>query len=195
MENISFVIEGTEPLLMCNPQTVDPFNHYKIASARITKKRAKTEEDLLELRRIDVESKLYFDPDIGVYVPATWLTSALAGAAWKQKKISKAEMRSAIFPEESRIKLHFSGMKKVKGPSDISGNPEFNKLLLLKQGQVKVPKAAPIFHDWKFSTSLTFDKAVVDKETLVDLLTYIAFYGGFGDFRPTYGRGKFLLAK
>ena len=193
MENISFTIEGTEPMLMCNPQTVDPFNAYKIASARITKKRTKTEEDLLELRRIDVESKLYFDPAIGVYVPATWLTSALAGVAWKQKKISKAEIRSAVFPEESRIKLHFAGMKKVKAPADISGNPEFVKLLLLRQGQVKVPKAAPIFHDWKFGTTLSYDKTVIDKETLVDLLQFIAFYGGFGDFRPTYGRGIFSL--
>ena len=191
MESINFTVKGAEPLLLNNPQTVDPFNPYARSKKEITKKRAKTDEDLLELRRLEVESKVYFDDEMGIYVPATWISAAIAGRSFKQCKISKAEIRSAVFPVESKIKLKYSGSEKVRAISDISGNPDFVKTMLLKQGQVRIAKCAPIFHNWSFDASLEFDPSVIDEATLVAILSAAASYGGFGDFRPTFGRGVF----
>ena len=68
------VITGFAPLLMNNPQTVDPFNKYTKLKKPITNKKAgKTEDDLIELGNIETEGKLYFDTDIGAYVPTRWL--------------------------------------------------------------------------------------------------------------------------
>ena len=76
------------------------------------------------------------------------------------------------------------------GPEDIVKNEQFRQLMNLKQGQVRVVKAIPVFHDWSFETSLEFDDKTIDPATLDHLIQHVARYGGFGDFRPTFGRAQ-----
>ena len=190
METIAFTVTGIEPLLQNNPQTVDPLNKYSKLRSEITSKRKKTDDDILELRRLDIESKTYYDDQIGVYIPATWVTAAIGGVSWSKAKIKKADIRSTVFTTESKIPLKFAGMDKVKKRVDIAGNPEFQQVMLLKQGQVKVAKNAPIFRDWSFSSEIEFDPNMINRKELQGLLSHAALYGGFGDFRPTYGRAQ-----
>lgn len=188
IRHASVKITGIAPMLQNNPQTVDPFNRYAKAKKAITNKRAKTDDDLLELGNIETESKIYFDDKIGVYVPATWLTEAIIVSAFSIAKIGRAKMRGGLFATESKIKLHYKGMEKVKTITDIVMNPDFRQRMLLKQGQVRVPKDAPIYHDWHFETALEYDDTVVDFGSLKKIIERAAMYGGFGDFRPTFGR-------
>jgi hypothetical protein len=193
MESLNFEIIGVEPLLMNNPQAADPFNGYSKVMKEITGKKKKTEDDLLELRKYEAQSKVYLDKEIGIYVPSTWVMASLAGASYNKAKISKAMVRSSVFPTESKLKLNYDGQELVKGVEDISGNPKFVTILLLKQGQNKLPKAAPIFHNWSFQCELEFDSTIINRRDLVGILQYASNYGGFGDFRPTYGRAQFKL--
>lgn len=178
------------PLLMNNPQCVDSFNEFSKAKKIITSKRSKTDEDQMELRRLDLKSKLYFDEEegLGVYVPTTWVAAAMAANSWNRVKIKKAEIRSGVFPTRTMMKLHYTGEDKVKTAEDIARNPFYTKTLLLKQGQVKIAKCSPIFRDWYFEVDLDYDPEIIDQTTLENLLQYCAKYGGFGDFRPTFGR-------
>ena len=184
-------ITGISPLLQNNPQTVDPFNRYSKAKKAITNKRtAKTDDDLIELGNLETESKIYFDDEIGVYVPATWLTEAINVTAFAVAKIGKAKMRGGLFATEPKVKLHYRDMSKVKTITDVVMNPVFRHRMLLKQGQVRVPKDAPIYHDWSFQTVIEFDDTVLDFGSLKRIVERAALYGGFGDFRPTFGRAK-----
>ena len=184
-------ITGIAPLLQNNPQTVDPFNRYSKAKKAITNKRtAKTDDDLIELGNLETESKIYFDDEIGVYVPATWLTEAINVTAFAVAKIGKAKMRGGLFATEPKVKLHYRDMGKVKTITDVVMNPAFRHRMLLKQGQVRVPKDAPIYHDWSFQTVIEFDDTVLDFGSLKRIVERAALYGGFGDFRPTFGRAK-----
>lgn len=184
-------ITGISPLLQNNPQTVDPFNRYSKAKKAITNKRtAKTDDDLIELGNLETESKIYFDDDIGVYVPATWLTEAINVTAFAVAKIGKAKMRGGLFATDPKVKLHYRDMGKVKTITDVVMNPAFRHRMLLKQGQVRVPKDAPIYHDWSFQTVIEFDDTVLDFGSLKRIVERAALYGGFGDFRPTFGRAK-----
>lgn len=192
----SVTITGISPLLQNNPQTVDPFNKFAKAKKRITNKRtAKTDDDLLELGDLETESKIYFDDALGVYVPATWLTEAVIATGFGVAKIGRQKMRGGLFATEPKIKLDYKGINKVKGIADVVKNPMFRHRMLLKQGQVRVPKDAPIFHEWSFSTALEFDDAVVDFGTLSRIVEHAAKYGGFGDFRPTFGRAHAQTAE
>jgi len=191
IQQARIIVTGISPLLQNNPQTVDPFNHYAKAKKAITNKRtAKTDDDLLELGNLETESKLYFDDEIGVYVPATWITEAIICAGFSVAKIGRSKMRGGLFATESKIKLKYRGMNKVKTNTDVVMNPEFRHRMLLKQGQVRVPKDAPIFHDWSFETAVEFDDTVVDMGSLRRIVERSAKYGGFGDFRPTFGRAN-----
>ena len=191
IQQARIVITGISPLLQNNPQTVDPFNRFAKAKKSITNKRtAKTDDDLLELGNLETESKLYFDDEIGVYIPATWITEAIICTGFSVAKIGRAKMRGGLFAAEPKIKLKYRGMNKVKTITDVVMNPEFRHRMLLKQGQVRVPKDAPIFHDWSFETAVEFDDTVVDMGSLRRIVERSAKYGGFGDFRPTFGRAN-----
>lgn len=191
IQQAQIVVTGISPLLQNNPQTVDPFNHYAKAKKAITNKRtAKTDDDLLELGNLETESKIYFDDDIGVYVPAMWITEAIICTGFSVAKIGRAKMRGGLFATEPKVKLTYRGMNKVKTITDVVMNPEFRHRMLLKQGQVRVPKDAPIFHDWSFDTEVEFDDTVVDLGSLRRIVERAAKYGGFGDFRPTFGRAN-----
>lgn len=185
----SIKITGIAPLLQNNPQCVDPFNRYTKAKRSITNKRtSKTDDDLIELGNIETESKVYFDDKIGVYVPSTWLTESIIVTGFQVAKIGRAKMRGGLFATEPKIKLQYRGMQKVKTIADVVMNSEFRHRMLLKQGQVRVPKDAPIFHDWSFETVIEYDDTVMDYGSLRRIVDRAAKYGGFGDFRPTFGR-------
>jgi hypothetical protein len=191
MQSIKFRISGVEPLILNNPRTVDPFDKYAKLKKVITSKRSKTDDDLLELRRLEVESKLYFDDSIGVYIPGRWLLAAIAKNSFAQVKISKEKARGSVFITDSKIPLKYSGQKKVKNPADVAGNPEFIITMNLPQKGVRLSKCFPVFHDWSFETELEFDHSIINERDLVKVLQYSSNYGGFGDFRPTYGRALF----
>lgn len=179
---------GTSPLLMNNPQTVDPFNKFSKLKKPLTSKKQKTEEDLIELGNLDVESKLYFDELLGVYVPATWLTEAIITTAFAVAKIGRNKMRGGLFATEPKIPLTYADMKDVKRPSDVVYSQKFRHRMILPQQNVRIAKDAPIFHDWSFTTVIEFDDKIVDFPTLKRIVEHAAKYGGFGDFRPTFGR-------
>ena len=66
MKQLKLKITGTTPLMLNNPQTVNPFNEYSKLLKPLTSKRTKTEEDLMEISRIKFLSCLYVNN--GAYV-------------------------------------------------------------------------------------------------------------------------------
>nr|WP_232536055.1 hypothetical protein [Comamonas testosteroni] len=186
---LSATFTGINPLLQNNPQTVDRFNPYARAMKKINdKKTRRTDDDYLELKNIEVRSKIYWDDDMGIYIPANWVTAAIAANSFKSVKISKADVRSAVFVDGDKLKLTYRDMDKVKSPDDIVLNDGFRLDMTLKQGQVRVVKSIPIFHNWSFATDLEYDDEVIDAESMSTIINKVAKYGGFGDFRPTFGR-------
>ncbi|EPD35554.1 hypothetical protein EZI45_18965 [Delftia tsuruhatensis] len=191
---MSATFSGINPLLQNNPQTVDRFNSYAKAMKRINdKKTRRTDDDFLELKNIEVRSKIYWDDETGIYIPATWVTAAIAANSFKTVKISKADVRSAVFVDTDKLKLTYRGMDKVRTPDDIVMNDEFRLDMTLKQGQVRVVKSVPIFHGWSFSCGLEFDDEIIDADSMATVIGRAAKYGGFGDFRPTFGRASVEL--
>lgn len=190
MRNAEISIIGVSPLLMNNPQTVDRFNGFAKRMAAINaKKTRRTDDDYLELRDLEMESKTYFDKNgAGVYVPSSWLSEAIATAAFRVAKISRADIRGALFTTEEKIPLKFRDMDKVKAITDIIKNENFRIVLNLPQGQTRLAKAFPIFHQWSFKTSVEFDDKIIDPDSVTRIVEHTAKYGGFGDFRPKFGR-------
>jgi hypothetical protein len=182
-------ITGINPLLQNNPQCVDPFNRFTKLKKPLTSKKQKTEEDLLEIGNIETESKIYFDEKLGVYVPTRWITEQIVTSSFGITKIGKDRMRGGLFATEGKAKLTYRGIKNVSTINDIVFNADFRHRMVLPQQNVRIAKDFPIFHDWEFSTILEFDDSVVDLPGLTSIITRGARYVGFGDFRPTFGRG------
>ena len=190
IQQMNVRISGIDYLLQNNPQSVDPFNEYRKAMKAITNKRLKTEDDLIELGNIEVESKLYFSDELGVYVPSRWLSEAICTACYAIVKVAKKKARGGVFIAEHEIKLHYDNENLVKGISDIVKNKVFRHRAILKQGEIRVTKDFPIFKNWWFETVIEYDDSVIDFGSLKSVIERTSMYGGFGDFRPTFGRAK-----
>lgn len=114
---------------------------------------------------------------------------AIAKESFAQVKIAKAKMRSAVFIDDTKIKLHYAGMESVNTRDDLILRNDFRAAELFKQGQVRIVKAFPQFKGWSFTVELNFDDSIFTEEDLKSILDVAVQYNGFGDFRPTYGRG------
>ena len=68
MKTLRFKVVGTQPLMLNNNQTVNPFNHYAKKLKEYTSKRKKTEEDMLALYGLQFESSLYLASDGKTYI-------------------------------------------------------------------------------------------------------------------------------
>lgn len=189
-KTIKIKVSGISNLLQNNPQSVDAFNLYSVAKKKLTSKKSKTESDLLKLKDIEVESKIFFDKELGVYIPSSWILSSIASNSFAQAKIAKQKIRGAVFTTENKIKLVYKDMDKVKKITDIVGNENFIHKMILPQRGVRLAKYFPIFEDWSFEAEVEYDSVILDAEDLKKILTYGANYNGFGDFRPTFGRAE-----
>ena len=183
-------VSGVSPLLLNNPQTVDRFNKYAKEISKINaKKTRRTDEDYRRLADLEIRSKIYWDTDKKeIYVPSNWVMAAITGNSFKRAKVSKADIRGSVFMTEDKLPLSYKSKRTVKTPEDIVGNADFRHSMILKQGQVRISKSTPIFHDWSFETDIEYDESVIDPETLERVLVEAGKFGGYGDFRPTFGR-------
>jgi len=190
MQSMKFRLNGIDSLLINNPQTSDPLNKHAKEMKSISSKRKKTDEDIIAMREIELRAKIYWDSELKIYIPSTWITAAISGVSWSKAKIKKADIRSSVFPTKSKVKLHYDGMKSVQEPIDIVKNSDFHNVVSLKQGQVRVVKAAPIFRNWFADIELDYDNSLLNERELMTLIETASSYGGYGDFRPTHGRAR-----
>jgi len=191
MQSMGIVVSGLSSLLLNNPQCVDRFNKYSREIAIINAKKTKrTDEDYLRLANLEIRSKIYWDDELNIYIPTRWVMAAIAKHAHKIAKSSKAEIRGSVFLTNDNVKLHYKKMDLVKTPEDIVGNDYFRHKMILPQGQVRIAKSFPIFKGWSFTADLEFDSGIIDPEALERILKHACKYGGFGDFRPTFGRAE-----
>jgi hypothetical protein len=194
IKKLQVTIAGQKPLLQNNPQTVDRFNHFTKAIAKINaKKTRRTDEDYRTLADLEVRSKVHWKDGAGVFVPSTWLVSAICKNSFSLKKIAKDRIRGSVFVDTYDLPLKYQDMDKVKTLDDIVGNPAFRFQMNLKQGQVRIVKSVPIFHQWQFDATLEYDDLQMDGDDLEAIIKHSAEYGGFGDFRPTFGRAKAVV--
>ncbi len=190
IKNLTVKFTGFSPLLMNNPQGIDPTNKLlKLDQAAGKKyKASKTDENFEAQCRTGIALRVFWDDDLGLYVPTRWVTAQIAKHSHKRCKVSKDNARAGIFTVTDKVKFTYDGMNKVKTIVDVTHNNNFQTLIFQKINQAKVPKAMPIFHKWGFEVELEYDNTLIDSDQITDILEYSAKYNGFGDFRPTYGR-------
>ncbi len=190
IKHIRVKFNGFAPMLQNNPRGINPMDRLGKLDAAANKKfkASKTDENFIAQCQTGVALRIFWDDELGIYIPTRWILASLAKHSYKKTKVSKDNIRAAVFTINDKAKLTYDGMNYVKEVTDITHNNRFQTLIFQKIGQVKVPKAMPIFHKWSFEAELEFDNEIIDREQLIDVLTYGAKYNGFGDFRPSYGR-------
>lgn len=189
MQTIKVRITGKSPLLMHSDRLANPLDPLKKELATYTSKRKKTDEDHEEISRLEWSAAMYFDENIGPYIPGTMIKATLINSAKKTKEGPKA--RSGLIVTTNKARLEYDGPR-TKDKLWKSG--KFADIRSVVVQRARLMRCRPIFNEWSCEVELVYDPSVLDKADIFRFLETSGMMVGIGDFRPQYGGdfGRFV---
>lgn len=184
MREFTLTITGTAPLLMHNSQLSDPLNKWSKEIKKISSKRSKTDDDLLEMSHLEFMGGLYYDTDLGPVLPAMMIEASIRDGA-KRRKLGKDVTRGLRITDQVTPLVY-------EGPRDAEslwgdGESGFVDRASVKVGMARVMRTRPIFREWVAEVNGMFDETIFNPEVVDDIIGLAGTIIGIGDFRPRFG--------
>lgn len=184
METLEVTITGTLPLLMHNGQLADPLNKWAKAISEVASIRKKTEEQILEMRRLEWFGSLYIDGKDKISMPGENLFRCLVEGA-KKTKHGEATKRG-VFVTDEFFPMTYDGSK---DPEVLWKDKRFVDMRAVKLNRSSsVIRTRPIFRQWSIDFALFIETDEIDVVHVVDALRYAGERKALGDYRPQFGR-------
>lgn len=183
MKSIKLSIKGTQPLMLSNNQVVNPFNKYTKLLKPLTSKKKKTEEDMIEIYRLQFESSLYMNGDVYI-IPLDHFWKSVCTAAKEQKLGKKFEQSLHIFED---CVLDFP--EKDMSPDELYKEGSHVDIRVgVIGGRSSVPVCRAIFAEWSTTLECYYDDSQLDKDEILRFFEIAGLRYGVGTYRKKYGR-------
>ena len=184
MKKIKCEFHGISPIILHSCQCVNPLHPISLEMKKINaKKKKKTEEDIAVLSDLEWEAGLYWNDEVGVYIPAENIEATIregAKARRKGKDIVKGFMcEDMMIPLDIGEELTKEEMKK---------DFRFRDVRAMRVQSSRVMRTRPRFNMWNLSFIASYDEKVLDFGEVVDAIEYAGQYVGLCDSRPKYGK-------
>lgn len=175
---------GTRPLIMASNAKVDPFHPIAREMKVITSKRKKTDDDMLDLYRLEWTACMYYDPDLGPYLPSDNISRCILDAARKSKL--GVRVQEGVFIDSDVNPIAYPGPRTL----DEMWEVEDHKFIkpVKNMGRTTVMRCRPIFREWKADCTGILDPNRLDFAELKRLADDAGTLVGLCDWRPRYGR-------
>lgn len=183
MKTATYNIRGLTPLMMHSERLANPFDPLTREIKAITGKRKKTEDDLLEISRLEWLGGLYYDESNGIHIPGHNVHAAIVGGG-KLHKLGTTIKRAAVVNEDA-VPLEFDG---PKTPDSLFADKSFVDIRSVKVGTSKVARCRPIFRRWSATFTVLFDESAIQPADLRRVVCDAGAMIGLGDYRPRFGR-------
>jgi hypothetical protein len=182
-------MKGTTPLLMHNPQMVDPMFEINREIKALTGKRKKTDDDLRQIEKLEWYGGLYLEENgdgrSHLVQPTSKPRKAIVEAG-KTCKLGKSVERALTFD-------HVYERLQYDGPDDVDelwkAGTRYVSRLSVGIGNKRVMRVRPKFFPWAMTADALFLEDVLNFEELVRLAELAGRGIGIGDNRVNgYGR-------
>lgn len=174
--------KGTSPLLMHNVRLANPLDPFAKQIKMISKKKAKTEDDYMDMARLEYEGSIYTDPDLGPYIPATNVDSSLVEGARVSR--SGKTVRDSVFFLNDKIPVVYHGPRTV---DELYADANFVDVRAVRVMSAKTMRTRPKFDNWSIKFDVELDTEIANPDAFVEW-TNRAGARGLGDYRPRFGR-------
>lgn len=175
-------IMGETPLLMSSGEVDRESELYREYRA-LSKARAKTIEQEAQLRELEWHTRIYFDDEVGPYIPGKNIKELLRAAATKWK-LGESVRRSLVVPDY-RIPLIYDGPRDLKGLWE--GGYRYTTMVAnAGAGSGRVERTRPCFDNWSIEFEVAFDTDELDEDSFMQIIQRAQKYG-LGDYRPEFG--------
>lgn len=183
MKTLKITLKGLTPLLMHSCDGVNPLHPITREMKKYTSKRTKTEEDLATISDLEWESGLYYDDNIGVYIPAENIEASFIEGAKATKKGKDLQKYCSVL--DFRVPLEY-GCTKTK--DELKADMSFRDVRAVNIMRSKVIRTRPRFSSWKITFKYAYDETKIDLDTIKNTIEYAGRYVGMCDNRPKYGK-------
>lgn len=183
MKSVTYQIRGTSPLLMHSERLANPFDDFTRAIKAVSGKRKKTEDDLLEMARLEHHGGLYYDEAAGIHVPGWNIFATIVGGG-KLHKLGTT-IKRAVFVLEDKVPLIYDG---PKTPEALFKDKRFVDMRGVKVGTAKIMRCRPIFKAWSATFTATYDENSIQRAELDRCVFDAGAMVGLGEYRPRFGR-------
>lgn len=187
-------IKGITPLLIHNGRTASPLDLYAKRMKEITSKRKKTEEDIRNLLMIQWEASLYWDKEIGLYMPTENMLACTLKACKKHKM--GPQVAGFVFDES----IGFPILTKNHDNFESLKADEENKFIKVVSVQkAKTLSCRAVFNAWEIKFSFYVDESIITFDEIKTVLSTMSQRVGLGVWTPSHPKpgnfGKFLIKK
>ena len=178
-------VTGRTGLVMHNGRLADPLDPLAIELSKLTDKRNRTEEEEREIADFEWFAALYFDRDIGAYVPAENIVRSLrdAATAWK---LGEA-VYDFVHVTTDRIPIQHDG---PVDPRKLQKLPEYRLRKTVKIGRSRTARTRPIFRTWSMSFDIDLEEADLNLSDFERIVERAGRLEGVGTARKL-GFGRF----
>jgi len=177
-------LKGATPLVQHNIRLADKLDDYTKQIAEITGKKKKTEADYADVEKLEWFGGLYYDPEVGIHVPA-WNVVRCFERAATITKLGTTLIR-ALSVATLRLPLQYEG---PASPEQLWKLAEFRWRVSVGVQRNKVTRMRPIFRHWGLDLEAELLEDVLDPDDLRRIIDLAGRSEGLGDARKLgYGR-------
>jgi len=188
METLNVTFKGISPLLMHSCVGVNPTHPLTIEKNNLTRKKKKTEDDLVRILDLQWLLGVYHDEAIGPYIPAENVEATLRESAKKTKQGKLVTL--GVYASPDRIPLIYDGARDIE---TLCQDINFRDVKIVRIGQARVVACRPRFNHWSCNFTLDFDESVIDRADVVEIIKRAGAQIGICDYRPRYGRFEAII--
>ena len=172
----------TNPLVIHNSRLSIPTDPFAERLSRLTSKPGKqrTHEDHVEMSRVEWEGGLYWDDDLGPYVPTSYAMTSL----WQSAKLTRdgEGLRRAVTllgdDDGARIPIEYVGPRDIEPMWE---NTAYRLVQSLPQGRVRVTRTRPRFVPWHLHMTVLLEEALMNPSVLEEIATRAGRLIGIGE--------------
>lgn len=182
MIHLTIALRGVAPLVMHHRRMADPLDEWAKNLAILTGKRNKTEADHEAIARVEFEGGMYFEPEIGPYIPAENIHKCIVEGA-RFDKNGRGVERALVILDQS-APLVYDGPRTVQGLYDEG----FDYRVPVGIGKSRTMRTRPKFNDWATAVSAVLDETMLDLDDLELAVRKAGDFVGLMERRPMFGR-------
>jgi hypothetical protein len=183
MKQLKVTWIGETPLIMHSCQCVNPLHPISMSLKKLTSKRTKTEDDYAAISDLEWEGGLYWDDDIGLYIPCENILATIKNGAMSFKK--GKDITKFVDIKDIRVPLNYG---ETLTKAQLKADFRYRDVRIMTVQRNKINRTRPRFNNWRLSFTLLYDENHIDIETMANAIEYAGSYVGLCDSRPRYGK-------
>lgn len=178
------LLKGEAPLLMHNSRLANPLDPMAKQVKKLTRKRNKTDEEYAELAHVEWMGGMYFDDQLGPYVPGENIARCLVDGAKLTRQGTAVSRGVFIKSDVNPLAYEKGAPRTIEGLWD-KGYKHMASVVVARQ---RIMRCRPWFPNWAVSAIGLVDPSVLELDDISAIAESAGAMIGLGDWRPRFGR-------